>query len=197
MKPAARDWILVGFAEGSAAYNTLADNAVAAMNAGHEEGYADSGRVAFFAKGSIKGEYLLTVAYDSARERTETRSRFDTVVDPNAYYSLYADTSEQRFEAPSQRKLFVKLERNQFFALFGDYETGLSVTDLARYQRHFNGLKSEYRGENVGYTAFAAETDQSFNRDEIRRYTTRVQIPMSNIRSMLWKKLAEGDIAAA
>jgi len=64
--------------------------------------------------------------------------------------------------------LYIKLERSQFFALFGDFDTGLSVTDLARYQRRFNGFKSEYRGDNAGYTVFAAETDQSFNRDELR-----------------------------
>ena len=168
LKPAQRDWILVGFAEGTAGYNTLSDNVSAATAAGHEDEYYDEGRAAFFAKGSIKGEYLLTVAFDSARDRDRNRDRFETVVDPNAYYSLYADTSEQRFEAASQRKIYLKLERSQFYALFGDFDTGLSVTDLARYQRRFNGLKSEYRGENFSYSAFAAETDQSFNRDEIR-----------------------------
>ena len=168
LAPAQRDWILVGFAEGTAGYNTLSDNVSAATAAGHEDEYYDEGRAAFFAKGSIKGEYLLTVAFDSARDRDRNRERFDTVIDPNAYYSLYADTSEQRFEAASQRKIYLKLERNQFYALFGDFDTGLSVTDLARYQRRFNGLKSEYRGKNLGYSAFAAETDQSFNRDEIR-----------------------------
>ena len=168
LKPAQRDWILVGFAEGTAGFNTLSDNLVAAAAAGHGDGYYDEGRVAFFAKGSIKGAYLLTLAFDSARDRASNRDRFQTLVDPNAYYSLYADTSEQRFEAASQRKLYVKIERNQFYALFGDFDTGLSVTSLARYQRHFNGLKSEYRGRNVSYTVFAAETDQSFNRDEIR-----------------------------
>ncbi|MCH7834528.1 MAG: DUF11 domain-containing protein, partial [Proteobacteria bacterium] len=168
LRPAPRDWILVGFAEGTAGYNTLSDNAIAAAAAGFEDGYYEDGRIAFFAKGQIAGEYLLTLAYDSARDRTESRNRFETVVDPNAFYSLYADTSEQRFEAPSQRKLFVKLERQQFYALFGDFETGLSVADLARYDRRFNGLKSEYRGDNVGYTVFAAETNQAFNRDEIR-----------------------------
>ncbi|MCH9694491.1 MAG: OmpA family protein [Gammaproteobacteria bacterium] len=168
LSPAQRDWILVGFAEGSAGYNTLSDNVAAAEDAGLEDEYYDDGRVAFFAKGSIRGDYLLTVAFDSTRDRDDSRDRFDTVVDPNAYYSLYADTAEQRFEAASQRKLYVKLERNQFYALFGDYETGMSITDLARYQRRFNGLKSEYRGDTLGYTVFAAETDQSFNRDEIR-----------------------------
>jgi len=180
LKPAQRDWILVGFAEGTVGYNTLSDNVAAAVASGNEDGYYDDGRAAFFAKGSIKGEYLLTLAFDSARDRDQSRDRFDTVVDPNAYYSLYADVSEQRFEAASQRKLYVKLERNQFYALFGDFDTGLSVTELARYQRRFNGLKSEYRGRNVGYTAFAAETDQSFNRDEIRGDGTSGLYRLSN-----------------
>ena len=59
-------------------------------------------------------------------------------------------------------------ERNQFNAMFGDYNTGLSVTDLSRYERHLNGFKSEYRGDNVGYTAFASTTNQAFHRDEIQ-----------------------------
>lgn len=178
LKPAQRDWILVGFAEGTAGYNTLSDNANAAAAAGLDDGYYDDGRVAFFAKGSIKGEYLLTLAYDSDRERD--RSRFDTVVDPNAYYALYADTSEQRYDAASQRKLYVKLERSQFYALFGDFDTGLGVTDLARYERRFNGLKSEFRGANLGYSVFAAESDQSFNRDEIRGDGTSGLYQLSN-----------------
>ena len=180
LSPAQRDWILVGFAEGTAAHATISDNMAAAAAAGHEEGYYDEGRVAFFAKGTIKGEYLLTIAYDSDRDRDDVRDRFDTEIDPNAYYALYADTAEQRFEASSQRKIYVKLERNQFYALFGDFDTGLSVTDLARYQRRFNGIKSEYRGRNIGYTAFAAETDQSFNRDEIRGDGTSGLYQLSN-----------------
>ena len=180
IKPAARDWILVGFAEGTAGYNTLSDNVAAAVAAGNEDEYYDDGRIAFFAKGQIKGEYLLTLAYDSDRKRSEARNAFETLVDPNQYYPLYADTAEQRFEAPSQRKLYVKLERNQFFALFGDFETGLSVTDLSRFQRRFNGLQSEYRGENLGYTAFAAESSQVFNRDEIRGDGTSGLYQLSN-----------------
>ena len=168
LKPQPRDWIMVGFGEGTVGYNTLRDNAQAAARAGQEEGYYDDGRVAFFAKGQIKGEYLLTLAYDSAKEERIERLGFQTEVNPNEYYTLYADNTEQRFEAPSQRKLYVKLERDQFVALFGDYSTGLSTTELARYERRFNGLKSEYNGEHVGYTAFAAESDQAFVRDELQ-----------------------------
>jgi len=166
LSPIERDWILVGFAEGTAAWNTLSDNTLAAEQSGFEDGYVDEGRVAFFAKGQITGETLLTIAYDSDRERD--RSTLATVVDPDAFYPLYADLSEQRFEAASQRKLYVKLERRQFVALFGDMDTGLSVAELARFERRMNGFKAEFRGENLSYSAFAAETAQAFNRDEIR-----------------------------
>ncbi len=165
---ATRDWIMVGFGEGMAGYNTLKDNSTAAMMAGHEDGYFDDGRLAFFAKGSIKGEYLLTIAYDSAREKSESQNRFLTTVDPNAYYTLYADNSEQRFEAPSQSKLYVKLERGQFVAMFGDFHSGLTTTELSRYERRFNGFKSEYHGKHIDYSVFASETDQTFVRDEIQ-----------------------------
>ena len=168
LRPAARDWILVGIAEGTAGYATLEDNLVAAGEAGFDDGYYDDGRVAFFAKGQIRGAYLLSLAYDSDRDRDAAKSRFDTVVDPDEWYPLYGDTSEQRFEAPSQRKLYVKLERNQFYALFGDFDTGLSVTELSRYERRFNGLRSEYRGDRASYNLFAAESGQAFNRDELR-----------------------------
>ncbi len=165
LKPQAREWILVGFGEGTIGYNTLSSNASAA---GVEDGYFDDGRLAFFAKGSIKGEYLLTLAYDSARDRQQTRNGFATEIDPTAYYTLYGDNTEQRFEAASQRKLYVKLERGQFNALFGDFATGLNTAELSRYERRMNGLRSEFAGENYSYKVFASESDQVFVRDEIR-----------------------------
>lgn len=168
LKPQPRDWILVGFGEGTVGYNTLKKNATAATRAGYDNGYYDEGRLAFFAKGRIKGEYLLTLAYDSARDSEDAKRRFETEIDPNEYYTLYADNSEQRFEASSQRKLYVKLERNQFVALFGDYGTGLSTTELGRYERRFNGFKTDYHGQNLLFSAFASETEQSFVRDELQ-----------------------------
>lgn len=168
LNPEPRDWILVGFGEGTVGYNTLKKNVIAAAQAGQDDGYYDQGRLAFFAKGRIKGEYLLTLSYDSARERKDAKRRFETEINPNEYYTLYADNSEQRFEAPSQRKLYVKLERDQFVALFGDYSTALSTTELGRYERRFNGFKTEYHGQNLLLSAFASETEQSFVRDELQ-----------------------------
>ena len=166
LAPAPRDWILVGIASGTVGYNTISDNLERAGSVGFEEEFVDEGRVAFFAKGRVKGEFLLTMAYDTSGGAQDP-SRFEGVVDPNAYYTLYGDGTESRVEAPSQRKLYLKLERRQFVALFGDYDTGLSVTELAQYQRRFNGVQVNYRGAHVSYNAFAADNAQAFRRVEL------------------------------
>src|SRR6185503_7151664 len=74
----------------------------------------------------------------------------------------------QRYDAATQHHLYVKLERPQFYALFGDFDTGLTQTELARYSRSLSGFKSEYGGEKFSYKAFAANTSQRFVRDEIQ-----------------------------
>jgi uncharacterized repeat protein (TIGR01451 family) len=168
LEPQARDWILVGLTENTAAYRTISDNMQSAADAGLQEGYSSDGRVAFFAKGAIKGEYLLTAAYDSARDHEVAKDRLLGAVEPDRFYTLYGDATEQRFEAATSRKLFVKLERRQFAALFGDFETGLTLTELTRYSRTFTGLKSDYAGDRFGYSAFAAESAQGYVKDELQ-----------------------------
>ncbi len=167
LAPAARDFVLVGIAEGTAAYQTISGNAEAATAADREAGFEEDGRVAFFAKGRIKGDFLLTLAYDSARDKDEARERLRGVIAPDQYYPLYGDSTEQRFEAASQRKLYVKLERQQFVAMFGDYDTGFTLTELTRYSRSLNGFKADFGGDRVSASAFAARTDTGFVRDEL------------------------------
>ena len=168
LAPAARDWVLVGVAEGTAAYRTISQNAEAAREAGMEDGLDESGRVALFAKGRIRGDFLLTIAYDSARDRDEARARLKDVIEPDRYYTLYGDATEQRNEAASQHKLYLKLERRQFYALFGDFDTGLTVTELSRYSRSLSGLHTEFAGKQWTANAFAAKSAQGFVKDELR-----------------------------
>jgi uncharacterized repeat protein (TIGR01451 family) len=168
LEPAARDWVMVGIAEGTAAYREISGNAETALAAEREDGFDEDGRVAFFAKGRIKGDFLLTLAYDSARDQEAARERLRGVIEPDQYYLLYGDGTEQRFEAASQRKLFVKLERRQFVAMFGDYDTGFTVTELTRYSRSLNGFKADFGGDRVTASSFAASTDTGFVRDELQ-----------------------------
>ena len=168
LAPAARDWILVGIAEGTAAYKTISGNMETATAADREEGFDQDGRVAFFAKGRIKGDFLLTMAYDSARKKEDARDSLKGTIEPDRYYLLYGDGTEQRFEAASQNKLYIKIERRQFIALFGDFDTGFTVTELTRYNRSLSGVRSDFAGERVSVSGFAARTDTGLVQDELR-----------------------------
>ena len=46
--------------------------------------------------------------------------------------------------------------------------TGLTVTELSRYSRTVNGIKSEFKNEKFAYNAFATQNAQAYVRDEIR-----------------------------
>jgi hypothetical protein len=80
---------------------------------------------------------------------------------------LYGDATQQGYDAASAKRVYIKLERDQFYALFGDYNTGLSVTELSRYNRSLTGFKSELKTEHFDYNVFMADTNQAYVRDEI------------------------------
>jgi uncharacterized repeat protein (TIGR01451 family) len=160
-----RDWILVGFGEGTLGHKTLSGNIQALQTADMDNQLFEGNQLAFYAKGSIRGDTLLTLAYDTAKQTGNPLLK--QAVDPTQYYTLYADASQTRFDAASASRLYVKLERKQFYAMFGDYDTGLSVTELSRYSRTLNGIKSEYKGEKASYNAFASVTSQAYIKDEI------------------------------
>ena len=166
LEPGQRDWILVGFAEGTVGHKALSGNMQNLKAADTENQLFDGNKLAFYAKGTIKGEYLLTAAYDTAKQTGNKLLK--QAVDPTQYYTLYADASQARYDAASSSRLYVKLERKQFYAMFGDYDTGLTVTELSRYSRTVNGVKSEYKGEQLGYNAFATVTAQAYVKDEIQ-----------------------------
>jgi hypothetical protein len=169
VKPVLRDWILVGLAEGTAGYQTASGHLENLKETGIDQHFYDKERLAFYAKGTIQGKWLLTMSYDSAKQSTGVSGNalFQNI-DPNSFYTLYGDGSAQGYDASSQKKLYLKIERDQFYAMYGDYDTGLTVTELSRYSRRMNGLKSELRTSQFEVTAFGAETGQSFAKDEIR-----------------------------
>lgn len=160
-----RDWILVGFAEGSVGQKTLSGNMQALQATATDQQLFDKNKVAFYAKGTIRGDYLLTAAYDTAKKTGN--SLLKQAVDPTQYYTLYADASQARFDAATASRLYLKIERKQFYALFGDFDTGLTITEFSRYSRTLNGVKSEYQGTQAGYSAFATMTAQAFVKDEL------------------------------
>ncbi|GAA4038024.1 hypothetical protein GCM10022281_18390 [Sphingomonas rosea] len=168
MAPGDQPWVVVGFAAGTAGFNVLDDHQERLGGKDSAKRFTD-GQIAFFAKGRILGKWLLTMAYDSDKKTgRDARRPLGGVIDPQRYYDLYADGTEQAYDAASARKVYLRLERPQFYALFGDLETGFNDTQLGRYSRSLTGLKSEYRSDKVAVQAFAADTGFRFARDEIQ-----------------------------
>lgn len=161
---AEQPWTLVGLAEGSVGARSVAENM---ERSGHfDSDLGDHARVAFYAKGRVLGKFLLTLAYDSAKQRAD--QELLGAVDPKAYYTVFADGSDRRFDAASRRKLYVRIENRAFYALFGDFDTGFDQTELARYQRITTGVKGEVNVGGFHAQGFAAKVSTTHRRDEIQ-----------------------------
>ena len=180
LEPEKRDWILVGLAQGSLAHNTIS-NQSSPLAGNAAEDLVTDGRVAFFAKGLIKGSWLLTLAVDTDKRRGNRDGDFNTEIDPNAYYTLYGDRSYNDFEGASRYPVYLKLEKKSFYAMFGDYNTNITEGKLTRYSRHLSGIKSEYLGKSFQVTGFAAETNQGFTKDELAADGTSGPYYLSNV----------------
>lgn len=164
LDPGDRPWTVVGFAAGTVGFNKLEQGLETLVQ--DDDPINVDGRIALYAKGRVTGKWLMTMAYDSDKKEDETR--FAGIIDPRRYYTIYADRTDQRYDAASVRRLYLKLERPQFYALFGDYQTGIDEPELARYQRSFNGIKAEYSNDEIQATAFGSDTPYQYRREEIQ-----------------------------
>jgi uncharacterized repeat protein (TIGR01451 family) len=165
LKPQNREWMLIALGEGTIGYNDISGHVGNANNHDVDDKFYTDGRLALFAKGQIAGEWLITAAYDSAKGDT---TPFEKLLDPNKYYTLYGDNSQQKLDASMEGKLYVRVEKERFYTVFGDYSTDLSKTELSTYLRKFHGIQSVFQGDTVSFSAFVTESTQGFSRDEIQ-----------------------------
>ena len=164
IEPGDIEWTIIGLAEGTVGARTVADNMERTSRFDSDLG--DDARVALYAKGRVLGKYLVTLAYDSAKQRDDQRVLGS--LDPDAYYTVFADGSSRQFDAASREKLYVRIEAATFYAIYGDFETGFDQTRLAQYNRTATGIKAEAALGAIHAQGFAAEIATRFRRDEIQ-----------------------------
>lgn len=125
-------------------------------------------RTAFFLKGKIKGDALLTMAYDSDKE---TYERLFRSVRPDDYYAVYGDSSVRGFEAQSASRLYVRIDKEKSYVLWGDFNTGdgfsqltgggnvatVRKRDLGNYSRSMNGARGHYDKDGVLLNSFVTK----------------------------------------
>ncbi|WP_083989470.1 DUF11 domain-containing protein [Paraurantiacibacter namhicola] len=162
--PGDLEWTVVGLAEGSIGARTVSEGMGRETNPASDLG--DEARIAFYAKGPVADGLLVTFAYDSAKD--EGDQRLLGTLDPQAYYTVFADASVRQFDAASRSKFYARIEGALFNVQYGDFETGFDETRLARYHRVATGLSGEARLGQLGVQAFGAKTGTRFQRDEIQ-----------------------------
>ncbi len=164
IEPGAVEWTIIGLAEGTVGSRSVAKNMERAGQFDSDLG--DNARVALYAKGRVLGKYLLTLAYDSAKQRDDNRVL--GAIDPQSYYTVFGDASARQFDAASREKLYVRIETATFYALYGDFQTAMNQTRLANYNRTATGVKAEARVGKLRAEGFAAKIASRFQRQEIQ-----------------------------
>lgn len=130
------------------------------------DGKANVGaRAAMFLKGTIRGDVLLTAAYDSDRD---TRARLLRDIRPEEFYPVYGDSSLKSFDARTTSRLYVRLDSGKSYAMYGDFVTGdgfsqaigqgpvasLKQRSLGQYNRSATGIRAHFGGEAITGNAF-------------------------------------------
>jgi hypothetical protein len=162
--------VAAGIIEGMVSFKNFDTNKVSAANA--KDGFEDelnslassndgklnaAGRAAMFLKGKVKGEYLLTLSYDSDKENNQ---RLFRDIRPDDYYPVYGDSAVKGFDAQSTSKLYVRLDKGRSYVMFGDYTTRIEGETLAlgQYNRSLTGIRGHYETDTLSATSFVAQT---------------------------------------
>lgn len=123
-------------------------------------------RAAFFLKGAIRGDYLLTAALDTDKAR---KDRLFRDIRPDEFYPVYGDSSERGYDAQSSQRLYVRIDKNRSYLLYGDFTTSSSaeVRKLSQTSRTLTGVKGVYEDAGTRVTSYAARTTQQQRIEEL------------------------------
>lgn len=180
--PEIRDMIAVGMVEGIFSFDQKKPLSLsqARPDDGFEEQIdswsrsSDHGKrttalhTAFFLKGKIKGDALLTMAYDSNKP---DQDRLFRDLDPERWYPVYGDSSIVGFEARSNSRLYLRLDKDRHYLMYGDIVTGdgfsqrvgqgsvasTQMRDLGHYNRTLTGVRGHMENDNGFLDVFAAD----------------------------------------
>ncbi len=180
--PELRDMLAVGIVEGIVSFDRK--NPLSLSQARAEDGFEEqihswsrlSGdgkrnaalRTAFFLKGKVKGDALLTMSYDSDKPGRDVLFRD---LDPERWYPVYGDASITGFDARSTSRLYLRLDKDRNYLMYGDIVTGdgfsqfrgqgdvasTQVRDLGQYNRAMTGVRGHLEGERGSLDVFAAD----------------------------------------
>jgi len=150
-----------------------------------EDSTFEEGRVAFYVRSRLNDRWTVTATADTGEAGLgDIISTLDDKdlnqllrrLDPDRYYPTYGDNSVIEQDAPTSGRIYARIERDDDYALWGNYQTNFNDTEFARVNRTLYGAKLHW-DENAfttlgdartEVTAFVAEGGSRQARDELR-----------------------------
>ena len=146
----------------------------------------EDGRVAFYLRSRLNDRWALTATADTGEAAID--DLFDGLddkdlgqllrrLDPERYYPTYGDDSVIEQDAPTSGRFYVRVERDDDYALWGNYQTNFNDTEFGRVQRtlygaklHWdeNGNQTVFGDDRTRLTAYIAEGGSRQGRDEFQ-----------------------------
>jgi outer membrane protein OmpA-like peptidoglycan-associated protein len=181
------DWFYVAVADLTAGRDNT--SGPAKLVTGDDQHYDSrawvDGRAAFYLKGKVKGDYLLTASADTREQ--PLRDMFSNFaskdpyyllrrIDPDRYYPVYGDDSTIVDDAPTSGKLYVRLARQDSSVMWGNFQTAWTGTELTQFNRGLYGANAQWNSADVtaagdkrhSVNVFAAEPGTLPMREEFR-----------------------------
>jgi hypothetical protein len=176
------EWFYVALADLTVGKRT-GDKNIESVRPGEYDSVYTRGRLAFYLKGKIKGEYLLTAAADTVEDDldqlfrnfgSKDPRRLLRRLDPDDYYPVYGDDSTMVEDAPTNGKFYVRLDRGDSHVMWGNFKTQITGTEFMRAERALYGGQAVYRSEastsfgerNTEVTLYGAQPDTLPQREE-------------------------------
>ena len=184
---ARNDWFTVGIADVTVSGNKTDGPAdtLSPDNKHYQEDVSLDGRLAFYTRGKLDNDWLLTASADTREAPLdELFSNFvdkstDALfrrLDPDNHYPTFGDDSTVEEDAPTSGKFYVKLSNYENYGLWGNFKVGYLDTDLAQVDRdlyganlHYQSLDATSFGEpRVLLDGFGADPGTVAGREEFR-----------------------------
>lgn len=163
--------------------NKLSQKVVGIGNQDEFENAFVDGRLAFYLKGKVLGKYLITAQMDTTEgpienmfdglHRKNAESLFRRL-DPDRYYPVYGDNSNTREDAPSAGKLYVRIEADDSYLMWGSDNVNMTDTLLSQYNRtiygahfkHKSRVLTKFAQRKTTIKAFGAEPETLLGHNE-------------------------------
>jgi len=144
-----------------------------------------NGRGAFYLKGKVKGDYLIKAAMDTGEDRlSRLFSNLDDKdprqllrrLDSDRFYPVYGDDSYTEEGAPTQGRVFVRVDKDDSHIMWGNFATQITGTEFAHLDRGLYGAIADYKSDTMNEpgerkteaTLFAADPGTIPGRDVFR-----------------------------